>query len=210
MENSMSQISTVFFDFDGVLCTDRFFAALKPDYPHVQGWISWHVFGGEKYCDKWMRGELTYRQVNRIIAEATGISPELLDKILIDGVGRMKVNAALIRFAEKLKQKDVKIALVTNNMDVFSEITVPVKQLDKTFLIIINSFEYGLMKQDENGRLFDIALDRLGLNSFKGVLLIDDTPTYCEIFKAKGGQAYQYSNEVDLFNWAKDYAPSLD
>jgi FMN phosphatase YigB (HAD superfamily) len=203
----LSTISTVFFDFDGVLCTDRFFAALKPDYPHVQDWISQHVFGGEKYCDRWMRGELNYRQVNRIIAGATGISPELLDKILIAGVGRMKVNAALIQFAENLKQKDVKVALVTNNMDVFSEITVPAKQLDKTFPVIVNSFEYGLMKQDKNGRLFDIALNWLGLNSYDDVLLIDDTPAYCEIFKNKGGQVYQYANQEDFLKWAKDFVP---
>jgi FMN phosphatase YigB (HAD superfamily) len=199
----MSTISTVFFDFDGVLCTDRFFAALKPDYPDVQEWISQHIFGGEKYGDRWMRGELNYRQINRIIAEATGISPELLDKLLISGVGRMKVNAALIQFAENLKQNDIKVALVTNNMDVFSEIIVPVKKLDKTFSIIVNSFEYGLMKQDKNGRLFDIALNWLGLNSFDGVLLIDDTPVYCDIFKAKGGQVYQYSNQADFLQWAE-------
>jgi FMN phosphatase YigB (HAD superfamily) len=205
----LSNITAVFFDFDGVLCTDRFFAALKPDYPHVQEWISQHVFNGEKYCDKWMRGELDYRQVNRIIAGATGISPELLDKILISGVGRMNVNAALIQFAEKLKQKDIKVALVTNNMDVFSEITVPAKQLDKTFPIIINSYEYRLMKQDKNGRLFDIALKLLGLDSYQGVLLVDDTLAYCEIFKNKGGQIYQYANQEDFFKWVKDSIPSF-
>ena len=199
----MSSITAVFFDFDGVLCTDRFFTALAPDYPHVQEWISRHVFGGEKYCDRWMRGELSYRHVNRIIAEATGISSELLDKLLVAGVCRMKVNNALIQFAEKLKQNNIKVALVTNNMDVFSEITVPAKQLDKTFPIIINSFEYGLMKQDKNGKLFDIALNWLGLYSYDGVLLVDDTPAYCEIFKSKGGQVYQYTGQEDFLEWAE-------
>ena len=197
----LSNITAVFFDFDGVLCTDRFFAALKPEYPHVQDWISQHVFNGEKYCDKWMRGELTYRQVNRIVAGATGISPELLDKILIDGVGRMKINAALIRFAEKLKEKGIKVALVTNNMDVFNDVTVPANRLDKTFPVIVNSCNYHLMKQDENGRLFDTAREKLGFAAFNDILLIDDTLTYCDIFKRKGGHVYQYANQQDFFQW---------
>jgi len=205
----MSQISAVFFDFDGVLCTDRFFAALKPDYPQVQEWISQHVFGGEKYGDRWMRGEFTYRQINRIIAGATGISNDLLDKVLIAGVGRMKVNAALIQFAEKLKQNDIKVALVTNNMDVFNEITIPVKQLDRTFPLIVNSCDFKLLKQDENGRLFDIAREKLSFATFKDILLIDDSVTYCEIFKEKGGKIYQYSNQADFFQWAKDFVPSF-
>jgi FMN phosphatase YigB (HAD superfamily) len=193
----------VFFDFDGVLCTDRFFAALKPDYPEVQEWISAHIFGGEKWGDKWMRGEIDYHQINKIISDATGISNELLDRILPEGVGRMQVNTTLIRWAETLKNKGVKVALVTNNMDVFNAITVPLKQLDKTFPVIVNSCDYGLMKQDENGKLFDIALQKLGLTTFENVWLIDDSAGYCDIFRAKGGEAYQYSNLPDFEKWAE-------
>jgi FMN phosphatase YigB (HAD superfamily) len=199
----MSQIAAVFFDFDGVLCTDRFFASLKPDYPHVQEWINRHVFGGEKWGDKWMRGELNSHQMNQIIANATGISYDLLDRILPEGVGRMQVNQVLLQYAETLKHQGVKVALVTNNMDVFNEIIIPVKQLDKVFPVIVNSCDYGLMKQDENGKLFDITLEKLGIASFEGVLLIDDSAGYCDIFKAKGGMAYQYSNLPDFEQWAE-------
>lgn len=204
----LSNITAVFFDFDGVLCTDRFYTTLMPEYPHVVDWISNHIFSGEKYCDRWMRGEFDYRQINRIIAEATGISHALLDERLVASVSLMKVNLELVKFAEKLQEKGVKVALVTNNMDVFNEITIPVKQLDKTFPEIVNSCDFMLMKQDENGRLFDIALQKLGLASYEGVLLIDDTLIYCDIFKAKGGQVYRYSNQVDFLQWAKDFVLS--
>jgi FMN phosphatase YigB (HAD superfamily) len=201
----LATITAVFFDFDGVLCTDRFFAALTPDYPHVRDWISGHVFGGEKWGDRWMRGEFTWWDINKLVAAATGIDCELLDEKLEDSVRLMKVNPALIQFAEELKSKGIKVALVTNNMDVFNQITVPEKHLDEVFPVIVNSYDYKLMKQDENGRLFDIALNRLGLRSFDGVLLIDDTPANCEIFKAKGGQAYQYSNLPDFEQWVKAF-----
>ena len=60
------------------------------------------------------------------------------------------------------------------------------------------------MKQDENGRLFDIALNKLGLSSYEGVLLIDDSVTYCDIFKAKGGASYQYTGLKTFEKWAKE------
>jgi FMN phosphatase YigB (HAD superfamily) len=201
----MSKISAVFFDFDGVLCTDRFYSTLKPDYPHVLDFIGEHIFGGEKYADRWMRGEYNYRQINKIISDATGISYEKLKELLITSVCRMAVNPALVQFAEILKQKHIKTALVTNNMDVFNEITISEKRLDNTFPVIVNSYDYKIMKQDENGRLFDIALRKLGLSSYEGVLLIDDSVTCCDIFREKGGAAYQYTDLIDFKKWARDY-----
>jgi len=60
------------------------------------------------------------------------------------------------------------------------------------------------MKQDENGRLFDIALHRLGLGSYEGVLLVDDSVTYCDIFREKGGEVYQYSDQQAFELWTKN------
>jgi FMN phosphatase YigB (HAD superfamily) len=174
-----------------------------PEYPQVLDWISRHIFSGEKYGDRWMRGGLTYRQINRIISEATGISQDLLNERLIPSVRRMKVNPSLIQLAENLKTRGIQVALVTNNMDVFNQVTIPEKQLDKTFPVIINSCNHGLMKQDENGRLFDIAREKLGLPDFKDILLIDDSVTYCDIFKAKGGQAYFYRDQEAFLGWAE-------
>jgi hypothetical protein len=94
-------------------------------------------------------------------------------------------------------------------MDIFNEITVPEKQLDKAFPVIMNSYDYKIMKQDENGRLFDIALQGLGLSSYEGVLLIDDSPPYCDIFRGKGGEVYRYSNPEDFERWANKLMPPV-
>jgi len=150
-----------------------------------------------------MRGELNWHDINRIISDATAISPVLLDELFLASVRSMKVNPALIQIAEALKQKGFAIALVTSNMDIFNEIPVPEKHLDKNFLVIVNSYDYKMMKHDENGLLFDIALRMLGLHSFEGVLLVDDTKIYCDIFKKKGGEVYQYSSQEDFSQWSK-------
>jgi FMN phosphatase YigB (HAD superfamily) len=200
----MSNLNAVFFDFDGVLCTDRFYTTLEPDYPQVINWINQHVFGGEKYADRWMRGEYTYRQINKIIADATGIPYPLLNERMLASIHLMKVNPVVLQFAEDLKKKSIKTAIVTGNMDVFDEITVPEKKLDKIFPVIVNSWDFKLMKQDENGILFDIALQRLGLYSYKGVTLVDDSLAYCDMFKEKGGDYYHYTDQEAFEKWAKE------
>jgi FMN phosphatase YigB (HAD superfamily) len=198
----MPPLSAVFFDFDGVLCMDRFYTTLLPDYPGVLDWVGAHIFSGEKYCDRWMRGEYTYRQINAIISRATTIPLERLNELFVESVKQMKVNEVVLDFARALNEKHIRTALVTGNMDIFNQITMPDKKLTRFFPVIINSYDYKMMKQDENGRLFDIALDKLGLNSYNDVFLIDDSPTYCDIFRAKGGRVYQYVDEPAFKKWA--------
>ena len=204
----MQNLSAVFFDFDGVLCTDRFYATLEPEYPNVTEWINRHVFGGESYFVRWMRGEFTHRQINAIIAEKTGLEFDKLNELFIRSVRQMKINAAVIEFAKALQQKNVKTALVTGNMDIFNEITVPEKQLDKIFPVIVNSYDYKLLKIDDNGRLFDIALKKLGLASYEGVSLIDDSFTHCQIFHEKGGEFFHYTNVIEFEQWTKQFLGS--
>ena len=146
----------------------------------------------------WMRGKYSYQEINGVISDATGVPFSKVTELFKTGVRQMRINPALIQFALSLKRRGIRIALVTNNMDIFNEITIPEKNLADVFPVIINSFDYKLMKQDENGKLFDIALVKLGLDSYQGVYLIDDSPTYCTIFTAKGGNAYQYSGQKEF------------
>ena len=198
----MKNASAVFFDFDGVLCTDRFYTALVQVYPLALSFINENIFGGpQKYADSWMRGKFSYQEINALISEATCIPFSKVTELFKTGIRQMRINPALIQFALSLKRRGIRIALVTNNMDIFDEITIPEKNLNDIFPVIINSFDYKLMKQDENGKLFDITLAKLGLDSFQGVYLIDYSPTYCTIFAAKGGNTYQYTGQKQFELW---------
>jgi len=198
----MPKPAAVFFDYDGVLCTDRFYATLKQDYFQALQFIDETIFGGpQKYADRWMRGEFSYHEINQLISDATDIPFDKLTILFKAGVRQMRKNQALIQFALSLKRRGIKIALVTNNMDIFNEITVPEKKLAEVFPVIINSFDYKILKHDENGKLFDLALEKLGLDSYQGVWLIDDRPTPCAVFAAKGGDAYQYSEQKEFELW---------
>jgi len=200
----VQKYSAVFFDFDGVLSIDRFYTTLEPDFPSAMRFIDETIFNGaDNYADRWMRGEFTYHDINRLISKATGVPFIRLTGLFIESVRRMRVNSTLTRLALFLKQRGIKIALVTNNMDVFNEITIPEKGLVDIFPVIINSFDYKRMKHDDNGKLFDIALEKLGMDSYKGVYLVDDSLSNCALFTARRGYAHRYSGQKEFEAWVK-------
>jgi FMN phosphatase YigB (HAD superfamily) len=203
----ITPIKAVFFDYDGVLCSDYFYENLRDSYPLVWDYKNRVIFGGEqKYSDRWMRGEFSYHEINRMISAATGISFPLLEKLFIASVHAMTINQELLEFAVKLKQIGVPIALVSNNMDVFNEVTIPVNHLDRIFPVIINSCDHGALKHEQNGKLFDLTLARLRLTSFDNILLIDNSSKSCDMFESKGGRVHRFTNMENFRNWEKSSA----
>lgn len=179
---------TIIFDFDGVLCHDHFYTNLKAAYPTVYDFINTKVFAkGSDVPDKWMRGELTANDVNKFISDSTGIDFDELSNLFIESVHAMKIDNRLLNLAKTVLSSSGKVALVTNNMDVINKITIKNHKLDKTFPVIVNSFDYGILKHDDNGRLFDIAMEKLGASSYDDALLIDDSNKAREVFESKGG-----------------------
>lgn len=196
-------IKTVFFDFDGVLCRDRFYANLKNTHPKVHQFIQSKVFGFKNVMvDQWMRSRLTSDQMNKFISENTDIDFDELRELFIESVKAMRLEAGLIDLAKKLRTNSFQIALVTDNMDVFSEVTVRYHKLDNIFPVIINSFDYGVTKREANGKLFDIAMAKLGESEYDSALLIDNSAKTRNMFEQKGGLTFAYTNYPDFAKWA--------
>jgi FMN phosphatase YigB (HAD superfamily) len=196
---------TIIFDFDGVLCRDYFYTNLKASYPEVSDFINTKIFvkGGD-VSDKWMRGEFAADDVNKIISDNTGINFDELSNLFIESVYAMKIDNRLLDLAKTVVLEGKKVALVTNNMDVFNEITIKNYNLDKIFPVIVNSCDYGIMKHDENGRLFDIAMEKLGVLNYDGALLIDDSSKARTAFESKGGATFPYENYEQFEPWMKE------
>ncbi len=200
---SSNFIKTVFFDFDGVLSKDYFYANLESVYPEVHQFIQKRVFGaGVGMVDEWMRGQLTSDQVNKFISTNTSIDFDELSKLFIESVRAMRLETGLISLAKKLKTNLFQTALVTNNMDVFNTVTVGHHKLDKVFPVIVNSFDYGVMKHEASGKLFDIAMAELGESDYRNALLIDDSAKARDMFEQKGGLTFAYENYLDFVKWA--------
>ena len=185
---------TVFFDFDGVLCFDRFYKSIKKKYPEVFRFIQENVFNTEM-IDGWMRNEINSNDVNLLISKKTGIDFDELDSLFIKDVEEMDLDLRPVSF---FKER----VLVTNNMDVFSEVTK--KRLKKVFPFMFNSADYGVLKTEG---LFDIVLKELNLK-YEDVLLIDNSERIGRFFKQKGGQFYLYKTYEEFESSAiiKKYA----
>jgi len=197
----MERFKTVFWDFDGVWSKDVFYKSLVKTHPRVWEFIQTKVWGpgGEGRIEKWMRGELTMNDINRHISEGTGMNFEDLTKTFLDDVAQMQIETGHTPIIQALKERGVKVGMITNNMDVFNTVTRPKLRLDDLFDGVFDSFSYKKMKADG---LFDIAMQSFGNTDYSVALLIDDSPRARAAFEVKGGQTYTYSTFEDFKNWA--------
>jgi FMN phosphatase YigB (HAD superfamily) len=197
---------TILFDFDGVLCKDRFYEkTLLPKYRKVYDWIQSTVFGNKELVWKWMRGQIDSIGINRLIAESTGIGFEKLIELYEESVRKMELEKETIALVKLLKQSGKKVGIVTDNMDVFTNITIPSHQLNVLFDVTINSADYGLLKKDDNGKLFDIALASLD-EKIENSLMIDDSDSTIKLYGQKGGQGFRYHGIAELKSFLQHQA----
>lgn len=193
---SKKKIKGIISDFDGVLSTDRFYITLKDKYPDAHLYITTDFFKNQKPIVKdWMRGNLTADDVNRIIAKNTGLNFDFLKREFEEGVRLMELNKDLIDFITKAKKKGVKTAILTDNMDVFTEIFVPFKELDKLFDEIVSSYEYKTLKGDNEGELLNSTRKLLDID-FSNILILDDWETIGEFSKARNSNFYLYNEDT--------------
>ena len=199
------QLQAVIFDFDGVLCHDRFYATLRDTHPCVYDFIQTRVFDkGSDVADRWMRGEISSDDVNRMISSCTGIDLRFLTRVFVEDVKRMRIDRRLIGLAASLRARGIGVGLVTDNMDVFSQVTVPHNRLAEVFSVIVNSSDYRQTKDENGGALFDVAIERIGRGTtIQRSLLIDDSRSTVQAFVARGGEAYLYSTYEEFSAWAE-------
>lgn len=198
----MGQLKAVLFDFSKVLSRGLFYSGLGEVDPKRYERLQAEIFAPPStLCDRWMRNELSWQDINRHLSRKLDLPKRSLDHYLLDSVRRMPLDEDLIGWAKELKAAGRPTAIVTDNMDTFSAYTVPSLGLDKIFSVIINSADQRMLKKDQNGRLFQIARARLGLPDFGAVLLVDDSRRNCELFQRLGGQAVVYKEFADAIPW---------
>lgn len=184
----------ILFDFHHVLSHDHFYeSTLLPDYKEVSDWISQTIFGDHALVRDWMRGNITWRTLHECIARETGMDRTVLDPLFIESVKRMRIEEKMIQLAKELKDKGFKIAIVSDNMDIFSEVLVPHQKFDQLFDAVFNSADHGLLKQDEHGKLFQHVADMLGV-PIKQTIFIDDTKSTTDLFIELGGRAITHTD----------------
>jgi len=195
------QINSVIFDFDGTLCSGRYFEPLGSDALDAIGSL---VFGDNatQWADPWMKGEFSSRDIASYLSKHLPESEEEILSALRQGCSQMTFNAAVYDFAIQQRAADRKTALVTANMDVFTETVVPAHGFDALFNIVLNTADHRTL---DKSALWRAALTSFGpTHSFSSALLIDDSPRMITLFSSLGGNAYQYTGEEAFRDWLEE------
>jgi FMN phosphatase YigB (HAD superfamily) len=151
-----------------------------------------------------MRGRISYEEVHEFVSKFVDLSVEQFNEFLLKGIGSIKLNKDLMQLSHEMQEKGVKTAVFTDNMDVFDRVLVPHYGLDDKFDAIISSAKHGLLKHDENGKLFDIAIKELNSTPEK-TLIIDDSIDLKPMIESKGASFYHYENYGEEFAKFKKY-----
>lgn len=186
-------LKLVLFDFNGVLSNSKFYSSLEKDDKNLHSKVISTVFFNENLnlVNKWMRGDISYLDVNSYLSFEMGVDSDYLNNQLIESVYNMKLNNDIITLASNLKQKGIKVAVLTDNMDVFEKFLVPKYDLNSVFDYIFTSNSYKKLKLDDNASLLSDIFDIVGVKA-RETLLVDDSDDIGFYMHCYGGNFYLY------------------
>ena len=196
-----TQIDCIIFDFDGTLCYGRYFEPLGQVSLDAIGTL---IFGDRslRWAYPWMKGDLTSQDIASYLSEYLSHSREDILSALRQGCSNMRFNPVLHGFALEQREAGRKTALVTANMDVFSEVVVPSHELNSSFDLVLNTSDHRTL---DKSILWRKALRAFGpAFSFSTSVLIDDSPRMTSLFRSLGGYAYQYEGDHAFQAWIED------
>lgn len=195
----LARIRCVVFDFGFTLSSDLYFTLTPPGYPHWRDIIQRQIFEQRPIVHAWMTGDLTLVDVARIVGQHVDLPLPTIVETMKRGCLNMTFNPAVWAFARAQRYHGRKTALVTANMDVFTEVVVPAHRLDAVFDVILNTADYHELRKDV---LWDHAFVMLGEGiGYTNSLLIEDGPVDPALFRARGGVAYQYETDERFRAW---------
>jgi len=197
-----TQIDSVIFDFAGTLCSGRYFEQLAPESLDTIGSLIFGDSSAAQWAEPWMKGNLTSRDIAAYLSDHLPESEEDILSALRQGCSRMTFNHAVHSFALVQRKSGRRTALVTANMDVFSEVVAPSHELDSVFDVVLNTSDHRTL---DKGILWSKALATFGPEfSFATSVLIDDSPRMISLFRSLGGHAYQYEGDPAFQAWLEE------
>lgn len=182
---------TVFVDFHGTICNDRYWRSLSSE--QQQTLQSFLFQSNSHLVDEWMRGLHTAEAINEIIAAELDLSYDVVWTAFVADCRSMYVPPAILSRL-RLLRPFANIVLMTGNMDSFTRFTVPALGLDGYFDAISNSFDEGRLKTDDGGSLFGQYAIRFG-TLIEHCVVVDDADDVCAVFTDLGGKALQVTAE---------------
>jgi FMN phosphatase YigB (HAD superfamily) len=190
-------VRTLFIDFDGTICHDRFWRGLKPDeYTQVQNIL---FSGKNTLVADWMRGRYSSEEINRAVEIETSLPYDYLWQVFVSDCETMFVDPKIIELIQVLRKR-YHVVLITGNMDCFTRFTVPALKLEASFDEIVNSYYEGQLKTENAGATFV----KYTKGDISEAILIEDSTKSCEAFRLLGGTAYQVTIPKDTLKFLQN------
>ncbi len=179
-------IKAVIFDYFGVLAVDNYWSIIHK-FAHKNGdEVALHQAGQNVSA-----GRLSWSDFCKVIAEQMDESPEDVDKKFHE----LNLNKELAAYIYELKNKGLKVGLLSNAS---SEYLTPIlikSGLDKLFDAIVVSSDIGFTKPDT--RAFRACIDSLNIEPEEAVM-IDDLTSNVYGAEQAGLKAILFDNNEQL------------
>lgn len=187
MSETEPKYKVVFLDWYGTLSTSKFWGHLDSETTNR---IDTSLFGKLKpMIDPWMRGVYTSEDIVRGLSSDTGLSYQmLLDEFIKSCENMQFVSADIKDLVQKIRNKETKVVIATDNMDSFTRWTVPALRLKNVFDSVLNSYDLKAVKRDfdKTGRslFFASFLEGNGLKHRESIIIDDGVDKDGKIQKA--------------------------
>lgn len=189
-------IKLLLVDFDGVMSKSKFYDSYPQEYKKEFGILLKQLFMSPEsgLLDSWMRGSIGYKDLHAKIADNPTVA-SVYDETLLNSITAMQLNREMLDTVRRVRDSGVKVALFTNNMDVFDDITVKHFNLVNHFDAIYSSSQHGKLKFEDD-TLFVKAASNAGATPSE-VALVDDSMSSIEAMKQLGGVSFHYKDYTE-------------
>jgi len=200
----LSDFSGVLSNVNGDFSTTGFYTTIRDENPKLMENISNFLFKSSSghITRAWMQGDISYKELNMLMARKFNTTEDYLNKHLIESVKKMKLNENLINFYQKQRLNGTKVCIMSDNMDIFTEISIQHFHLNQYFDKIYNSADLKQLKGDKNCELAKRIANEFGFEH-KDILAIDDGKKLLDELKEYGFKTFLYNNET--YNQFEDW-----
>lgn len=185
MDRSEKQPAVLFVDFYNTLTTDSYWSEFDDD---VVGRVEDFLYTNQQgiFTD-WMRGDYTNREVISLLADEFDYGRDRMWSQYTQACRSVSIDSEITNALENIS-KNVKLILTTDNFGCFDRIVVPKNELLDKFDAIYNSYNYGSLKNDNEGEMFCEIADQQGI-SLESACLVEDQQAICNTFENLGGDS---------------------
>jgi len=193
-----SATNLIVVDYGMTLCSALYSRRAPPGCPQWTQVIEQAIFGSE-WFDRWMAGEVSARETAAYLAPWLPLSPTAIEAQLRVACQGLPLNRGVVAFVGKQRALGRKTALVTANIDLFTEVLMPDQGLAALFDVIVNSYDH---HTTDKTQLWPVAFQQLGSEyGYSTSFLLEDSVQNVAQFIALGGRAHRYVGDDELGAW---------